>query len=150
MESATTVKGYYTMVQSELPYINDINGWGLYVETNNNFYFNHDKTFSGYINFWCQFSEIDHFGRSNTYYSLDAGIQHLFFDRNLSVSLTGTDLLQSSVPTIYSTVNGLKQTYTNFQVFSNIKIAATWHFGSNNRKNKPIKTGNEAEMERAN
>lgn len=150
MESNDQVNAYYTVAHSHLPYINSIQGLGLYMQTNNTFYFNEDKTVTGVINFWCQFPEVDHFGRSNTYYKLDIGLQILTLQKRLSLSLNGTDLLQSSVPTIYSTVNNLKEVYTNFQVFSNIKFSATWNFGSSHSERTHVKTGNEAERNRVN
>lgn len=150
MESNNQVNAYYTMAQSHLPYINGIQGFGLYVATNNTFSFNENKTISGIVNFWCQFPEVDHFGRSNTYYKLDLGLQALTMQKKLSLSLNATDLLQSSVSTIYSTVNNLREIYTNFQVFSNIKFSATWNFGNSHTERKHVKTGNEAERDRVN
>jgi hypothetical protein len=150
MESNNQVNAYYTMAQSHLPYINGIQGFGFYVATNNTFSFNENKTISGIVNFWCQFPEVDHFGRSNTYYKLDLGLQALTMQKKLSLSLNATDLLQSSVPTIYSTVNNLREIYTNFQVFSNIKFSATWNFGNSHTERKHVKTGNEAERNRVN
>jgi outer membrane receptor protein involved in Fe transport len=150
MESTNQVNAYYTYVYSDLPYINGIKGAGLFVETNNTFYFNRNKTFMGSLGFWCQFPEIDHFGRSDTYYSLDIGLQALAFQKRLSLSLTAGDLLQSSASKVYTTVNNIRNAYTNFQLNSSIRLSATWNFGHNEHKRVPVNTGNEAERDRVN
>ncbi|GAA4307584.1 outer membrane beta-barrel family protein [Compostibacter hankyongensis] len=150
MESDNQVNGYYTIARSGLPYISGIDGWGVYMATNNTFFFNKEKTITGNLGFWCQFPEIDHFGRSDTYYKLDVGVQGLVFKKKLSLSLDAVDVLQSSAAVIRSTVNNIHETYTNFQVFSNIKFTATWNFGNNTRERTPVKTGNEEERSRVN
>ncbi len=88
-------------------------------------------------------------GKSDTYYNLDAGVQTLLLDKRLNLSLTASDILQSSAPVIHSTVNHLRETYTNFQVFSNVRLAVSWNFGNKKIKQKPVETGNKSEKERA-
>src|SRR5699024_5567030 len=53
-ETSNAIRGYDTRVHSNISYINGIAGWGLFVETNNTFYFNREKTFSGFLGFWYQ------------------------------------------------------------------------------------------------
>lgn len=149
LDASGQLTGYYTKAHSSLPFIADVSGFGWYVASNNNLSLNKAKTLSAAINFWCQFPQVDHIGKSDTYYKLDLGFNVLTLKRKLSLSLNATDLLQSSVPTIHTTVNNMQETYTNFQVFSNVKLSATWHFGGNN-KHQQVGTGNEDERERVN
>jgi hypothetical protein len=150
LESTVQVNAYYTRAHSSLPYINGITGFGLYVATNNTLTLNKAGTLKGAANFWCQFPEVDHIGRSNTYYKLDLGLMVFTLHKKLSIALNGSDLLQSSGSVVHTTVQDLHETFTNFQVFSNIKLSASWHFGNNKVKRKPISTGNEAERARIN
>ncbi len=148
-ENNSQVNVYYTTTHSDFDFIDGIEGMGLYLETNNTVFFNKEKTWSGFIQFWCQFPEVKDMGKSDTYYNLDAGVQTLLLDKRLNLSLTASDILQSSAPVIHSTVNHLRETYTNFQVFSNVRLAVSWNFGNKKIKQKPVETGNKSEKERA-
>lgn len=150
MESSALVRGYYTKVNSDIAYINGIDGWGLYAETNNTFYFNRDKTFSGFLGFWYQFPEVDHFGRSNAYYNLDVGLQWLALQKRLNIALNFSDVFQSSASKVFTTVDQIRNTYTAFQLNSQIRLSASWSFGSETHKRNPTSTGNEAERNRIN
>jgi len=150
METSNQISGYYTKVNSALSYISGIDGWGLYAETNNTFYFNQDKTLSGFLGAWYQFPEVDHFGKSNAYYNVDIGLQLLTLQNRLNISLNFSDVFHSSASKIYTTVDQVKNTYTDFQLSSQIRLSATWNFGNNNYKRKHVTTGNEAERSRTN
>lgn len=147
-ESNNQVSAYYTRVHSNLAFINDIAGPGLFLESNNTFYFNQDKTFSGIIGFWYQFPETDHFGKTNAYYNVEMGLQLLTMRKRLSLSLNFSDVFQSSASKIYNVVDQISNTYTSFQLNSQIRLSASWSFGHGNRQNKPATTGNESERNR--
>ena len=149
-ENNTLAKGYYTRVHSDIADIRGITGWGLYVETGNTFYLNLEKTLSGYLGFWYQFPEIIGFGRSNAYYSVDVGMQWQPLDKRLSLALNYSDPFQSSASATHTTVDGIRSTYTNFQLNSQIRLSATWHFGRPATARKPTETGNAAERSRVN
>ncbi len=149
-ETHNLLTAYHTTIQSNKNYISGMNNWGGYVETNNTFYLNEDKTFSGYFGFWYQFPEIDHFGRSNSYYNVDLGLQMTTLQKRLTVSLNYSDIFQSSASTITSIVKDFKTTYTNFQLNSQIKLSAEWHFGQENLKKNKTSSGNKEERNRLN
>lgn len=146
-ESTNQFNLYYTDAKSNLFIVKDLAGWGKYIATSNNFYFNKDKTFSGAINYWCQFPEIDHIGRSNTYSSLDLGLMYTTLNKKWNFALNATDIFKNSAPTIYTTVNGLQQSFDNFQLSRSIVFGLTYKFGSN-RKSDNRKSGNEEEKSR--
>lgn len=150
MESANTVRGYYTRVRSNLSYIPDIDGWGAYLETNNTFSLNRDKSLNGFLGFWYQFPGVDQFGRSNTYYNVDAGIQWLTLQKRLTLSLNYSDIFRSSASKVFTTVDQIRNTYTDFQLNSQLKFSVSWNFGNENNKRVPANTGNEAERARTN
>lgn len=148
LESNNQVNAYYTNVNSNLAFINGMAGPGLFLESNNTFYLNQDKTFSGIIGFWYQFPEVNHFGKTNAYYNLDLGLQLLTMKKRLSISLNYSDVFQSSASKIYNTVNQIRNTYTSFQLNSQIRLSASWSFGNKDQQRQSSTTGNEAERSR--
>ncbi|MGH2643643.1 MAG: outer membrane beta-barrel family protein, partial [Chitinophagaceae bacterium] len=147
-ESNSQINAYYTKVYSNLAFMNDIAGPGLFIESNNTFYFNQDKTFSGMIGFWYQFPQVAQFGQSNGYYNVDFGLRLLAINKRLSLSLNFSDIFQSSASKIYNVVDQISNTYTSFQLNSHIRISASWNLGNENHERKPTDTGNESEKKR--
>lgn len=150
METTNQLNAYYTDVRSGLDYIEGVSGMGLYLATNNTFFFNQAKTLRGAVDFWYQFPEIDHFGKSDAYYNLDLGLEWQTPGKKLTVSVHGVDLLQSSGPVIHTVVNGIKNTFTNFQIYRQVILSLSWQFGREAVKHTPASTGNEAERNRVN
>jgi outer membrane receptor protein involved in Fe transport len=150
LTTSDLARGYYTNVCSDISYIDGLNGLGLYMESKNTFYFNRDKTISGFLGFWYQFPEIDHFGRSDVYYSVNMGVEWAPPQKRLSLSLNYNDLFQSSASTVHTIVNVIRNTYTNFQLHSQIRFSVTWHFGKKNSGQKSTTTSNKAERSRVN
>lgn len=147
-ESSNQFNLYYTKSKSELAIVKDLAGWGKYISTTNNFYFNKDKSFGGAINYWCQFPEVDHIGKSNTYSSLDLGLMYTTLNKKWTLALNATDLFKNSAPTFYTTVNGLKQSFDNFQLSRSIVFALTYKFGRDQIQSSNRASGNEDEKSR--
>jgi outer membrane receptor protein involved in Fe transport len=150
VESSDLLRGYYTKVRSDIDYIDGRDGLGLYLESKNTFYFSRDKTVRGFLGFWYQFPEIDHFGRADAYYSVNMGLEWSPPEKNLSLSLNYNDLFKSSASRVHTIVDQIRNTYTNFQLNSQIRFSVTWHFGSNNSAHNPTETSNKAERSRVN
>lgn len=150
LETSNEVNGYYTKVKSHLSYISGIGGWGLYAATNNTFNFNQEKTLNGFLGFWYQFPEVNHFGKSNAYYNVDLGLQLLIIQKRLSIGVNYSDVLRSSASKMFTTVDQVKNTYTDFQLSSQVRLSASWSFGNDHNKQKRVTTGNEAERSRTN
>lgn len=148
LENTTMASAYYTKVRSHLSYIDGIDGLGGYVETNNTIYLNRDKTLNAFLGFWYQFSEIDHFGRSDAYYSVNAGVQWITLNKRLHLALNFNDIFQSSAFGVTTTVDGVKNRYTHFQLNSQLRLSASWYFGKKENKKVNTETSNEAERNR--
>ncbi len=147
-ESRNLLSGYYTQVRSGVPFIKGIDGLGAYVETNNTFYLNSDKTLNIFLGFWYQFSAIEHFGRSDDHYSLDAGLEWMLLQKKLHLALNFNDIFQSSAFGVATTVDGVKNRYTNFQLNSQLRLSAAWYFGKQKNKNTSTETSNKSERSR--
>lgn len=139
---------YYTDAQSAMPQISSIRGWGMYLATNNNIYFNRDKTFAGAVNCWYQFPEINHIGRSDAYYKVDIGLKASVLQKKVDISLTVNDIFQSSAMGITSTINGVRQQLNNFQLNRYVLLGINYRFGSKPAKLPADDTGNADEKGR--
>jgi len=139
---------YYTKSKSRLNYVQDQNGWGQYVSLGNTFYFNKKKNFSGAVNFWCQFPEVDHIGTTNTYNSLDLGLLFTTENKKWTLGLNATDIFKNSCPTYYTQVNGLQQSYEHFQLNRSLIFSLTYQFGHISKTINQRNTGNQEERSR--
>lgn len=150
MESNNQINLYYTTVHSVLSYVKSERAPGAFIETDNTFFFNRNKTLAGSLGFRYQFPAIEQFGITDGYSNLSMGIRLTTLQKKLNISLTMNDLFRSSASTLHTTVNGLQNTFTNFQLNSHILLSASWNFGSTENRITPARTGNESERERAN
>ncbi len=147
-DSNLQVNVYHTSATSQLAYINSIKGWGAYAATNNNFFLNKDKTFSAAANFWYQFPEIDHIGRSSNYYKLDFGVKGTVANKKLDIALMLNDALRSSASSVSSVVNGLPTRFTNFQLARYLQLSVAYRFGNTTTKTESRDKGNSEETGR--
>lgn len=139
---------YHTDAKSALTTVNGISGFGTYIATNNNIYFNADKSFSCAVNFWYQFPEIDHVGRSDAYYKLDLGLKASVFKKKFDVSFVINDVFRSSASAVTTIVNGVRQKYTNFQINRYALVGISYRFGNSQNKAEKQDTGNQEEKGR--
>jgi hypothetical protein len=139
---------YHTDAKSAISAVKNISGFGAYIASNNNIYFNADKSFSGAVNFWYQFPEIDHIGRSDAYYKLDLGFKASVLKKKVDVSFVMNDVFRSSASAVTTTVNGIRQKYTNFQINRYALLGISYHFGNSQSKTEKQDTGNQDEKGR--
>jgi hypothetical protein len=78
------------------------------------------------------------------------GLQWLALQKRLNIALNFSDVFQSSASKVFTTVDQIRNTYTAFQLNSQIRLSASWRFGSEDHKRNPTSTGNEAERNRIN
>ncbi len=138
----------YTRAKSKLANINGVNGFGLYLATNNNIFLNEDKTLAAAVNFWYQFPEVDKISRTNGYYKLDLGFKAAVLKKKVDLALTVNDLFLSSAPVITTTVNNIKQKFTNFQLNRYALLSLSYRFGNSTAKSGDKNTGNAEERSR--
>ncbi|MDB5088206.1 MAG: TonB-dependent receptor [Mucilaginibacter sp.] len=148
LDNNEQVTAYHTSAHSDLLYINSIKGYGLYLATNNTIYFNKDKTFASAVNFWYQFPEVDHIGRADAYYKLDVGFSAMALQKKLNISLNLNDAFRSSANAVTTTVNDIREKFTNFQLNRFVQLAVSYRFGKETNTGK-ADTGNADERERA-
>jgi outer membrane receptor protein involved in Fe transport len=147
-ESNTLISLYYTNAHSVIANIRSIRGFGYYLSSANNFYFDLHKTLAAAVNFWYQFPEVDHIGRSGKYYRLDLGFKATLPGNKLNIALLMNDIFRSSASSVKTTVNGIKQQLTNFQFNRFIQLSLSYRFGKKNEDAGARSTGNEEERGR--
>lgn len=145
-ESNALVSFYHTKARSAISSIGDIGGFGAYLSSTNNLYFNQSKTFAAAISFWYQFPEVDHIARSDRYYKLDIGVKATTRNKKWDIALNLNDAFRSSALAYSYTVNSIPQKFTNFQIIRYLQLSLNYRFGSGTTKNRS--TGNEEERGR--
>lgn len=146
-ESFEQVNAYYTSARSAIPEVQDRNGPGLYISTNNNFFLNKTKTIAAAVNFWHQFHEVDRMGRSHNYYKLDIG-GRATLNEKIELSLTLNDALRKSASTVDMVVNGIDERFTNFQFNRYLLLTLNYRFGQKKNNAESRSPGNEDERKR--
>jgi hypothetical protein len=140
---------YHTTAQSSLPYIKGVRATSAYLSSTNNLYFNESKTVAAAINFWYQFPDVDHIGKTDRYYKLDVGVKATTANKKWDLALNLNDAFRSSALAYSYTVNGIPQKFTNFQIIRYLQFSATYRFGSGSGISSTRTPGNEDERGRA-
>jgi hypothetical protein len=139
---------YHTDAKSSLAEIKGIKKMGAYFSTNNNLYFNRQKTTALAVNFWYQFPEVDHISKTYRYYKMDIGIKTSAIDRKLDIALNVNDVFRSSAMAYSYTVNNIPQTFTNFQIMRYVQLSLNYRFGRSSGSAPQRMPGNEEEKGR--
>jgi len=121
---------------------------GGYVSSTNNLYFNQSKTIAAAVNLWYQFPEVDHIGRTFRYYKLDVGLKAATANKKWDVGVNLNDAFRSSAMAYSYTVNGIAQTFTNFQIIRFWQLSLTYRFGNGSGTANTRTSGNEEEKGR--
>ncbi|SDI10257.1 outer membrane beta-barrel family protein [Chryseobacterium jejuense] len=140
----------YQNVKSKVPYTASIDGYNAYLYSNNDFTLNKKKTVSLSVNYGLQLPgryQIFHISTMNI---LDVTIKVLCLDKKFSVSLTGTDLLNSQRPLISYQSNGIDTNFRNNNYTRGFRLSLSYRFGNNDMKSKDRNFGNEEERNRMN
>lgn len=147
-ESSAMLSIYHTNAHSSLANIRSLKGMGAYLSSTNTLYFNKSKTVATAINFWYQFPEVDHIGKTFRYFKLDVGVKAATANKKWDVALNLNDAFRSSAMAYSYTVNGIAQTFTNFQIIRYWQLSLSYRFGNGQGTNKIRTSGNEEEKGR--
>lgn len=139
---------YYTRAHSTLPSIQSVQGTGAYLASSNKIYFNARKTLAAAVNFWYQFPEVDHISRTFRYYKLDLGLKATTPDKKWDLALNLNDATRTSAMAYKYTVNGIPQTFTNFQIIRYWQLSVTYRLGKGQETSGGRSSGNEEERGR--
>lgn len=147
-ETSAMLSFYYTRAHSALPEIQSLQGTGAYLASSNKIYFNRSKTLAAAVNAWYQFPEVDHISRTYRYYKLDLGLKATTPNKKWDLALNLNDVTRSSAMAYRYTVNGIPQTFTNFQIIRYWQLSITYRFGKGQEAGSSRSSGNEEERGR--
>lgn len=151
LESINQVDVFYNTSNSNITQtLSNLNGFGAYFSTLNQFVFNPSKTILGEANFWCQFPAVDGLNKNKSQYNLDLGIKTLLFNKKIQLAITATDVLKTNQYRFKSLINNISQEYNNYYDNRQLKIAFRYNFGNEKIKQQDRKPGNEEERKRSN
>jgi len=140
----------YQNVKSRTNLIASVDGYNGYIYSNNDFTVNQSKTLFIGLNYGLQLPGRYQVFNISTLNILDVSVKFLALKKNLSITLTGEDLLNAQKPLISYYSNGIKNTMNNYGDSRAFRIALSYKFGNQSVKSKDRNFGNEEERNRAN
>jgi outer membrane receptor protein involved in Fe transport len=150
-ESNISAYVYYKNIKSSLPQtLPSFKGWSAFLETENNYTINKQKTVSLALNCWYQFPEYYAIYDTKGYWSMDFGIRTLFLDKKLTIALYASDIFRTLKIKNTSIFNNIVNDFENYEYRQSIRLSLRYAFGNRNISGKNIKSSNEEEKRRAN
>ncbi len=141
---------YYSDSKSSLQITNQrLFGWGGDFSINCDYFINNSKTIIFNTRFSNIFKGVWDLDRNNSYNQLDASLKFLFFDKNLQITLAGTDLFHSYQQEFISYTNDIQINYKSYLDKRAFRISLIYNFGNNKISSRNKSTGNEDEKNRA-
>ncbi|WP_345200685.1 outer membrane beta-barrel family protein [Chryseobacterium ginsengisoli] len=148
--SFTGFNANYQNVKSKTDLIGSIDGYNAYIYSNNDFTLNKSKTAFFSVNYGLQLPgryQVFHISTMNI---LDVSVKFLFLEKNLTLIITGQDLLNGQRPLISYKSNGVETNVRSYEDSRGFRISLSYKFGNNNIKSEQRNFGNEDERNRVN
>lgn len=139
----------YQHVKSKTSFVKSIDGYNAYFYSNNDFTLNSSKSAFFGLNYGLQLPgryQIFHISRLHI---LDVSMKFLLLNKNLSLTVTGEDLLNAQRPLISYHSNGIKNDVRSYRDTRGFRISLSYKFGNRSIKSAQRNFGNEDERERA-
>lgn len=140
----------YQKVKSKSEFFKSIDGYNGYIYSNNEFLLNKQKTVLIGMNYSVQLPGRYQIFTISTLNILDFSVKFLAFDKNLSITLAGEDLLNAQKPLITYYSNDIKNSIKSYGDTRAFRISLSYKFGNKSIASKQRDFGNEDERERAN
>ncbi len=148
-ESINTCNVNYSYADALLDYINDRrNGTNVYLSTNNNFTLNKDKTIMSSIDAWYNFAGVYDIYETSSSSNLNLSFKFLFLQKDLQLTITGSDLFKSQITEVTAFSNNVKTTYENYYDTRRLRFSLRYNFGNKKIKVNRKDFGNEEEKGR--
>lgn len=139
----------YQHVKSKTSFVESIDGYNAYFYSNNDFTLNSSKSVFFGLNYGLQLPgryQIFHISRLQI---LDVSMKFLLLNKNLSLTVTGEDLLNAQRPLISYHSNGIKNDVRSYRDTRGFRVSLSYKFGNKSIKSSQRNFGNEDERERA-
>ncbi|CAA9203054.1 TonB-dependent receptor domain-containing protein [Flavobacterium collinsii] len=123
-------------------------GFNSMISTNNDFILNSKKTLLFNLNYWYSFPGNDGFYKNDAMSSLSLTLQYLLLDKDLTLSLKGSDIFRTEVISINSRVNDVYNEGRYYRDRQALQFSVSYKFGNKKIKTGQRETGNEEERSR--
>ena len=118
------------------------------IYTNNDFALNKKKTFMLNAGFFYEFPYLAAYNRIDALYILNAGIKLLFFNENITLSLTANDILRTNHSKSNLISNNIRYIYDNYGDTQNLRLFISYKFGNRNLRTTKHNMSNTDEQDR--
>ncbi|MFD2583309.1 TonB-dependent receptor domain-containing protein [Pedobacter vanadiisoli] len=150
-ESNSQLDFFYNVARSGIAQtLGNLNGFGVYFSTLNQFVFNSSKTILGEISLWYQLPTVDGLSQNKSQYNLDVGIKTLLLNKKIQLAFTAADVFKTNRYRFSSVINNIRQEYHNYYDSRQLRITFRYNFGNEKIKTRDRKSGNEEERGRSN
>lgn len=123
-------------------------GFNSRLSTNNDFNLNSDKTVLFNVSYWYSFPGVEGIFTNKEMSSFSLAFQYLLWNKDLKISLRGTDIFKTEKINRSSVVNGVYQEGKNYYDSQSFQLAVSYKIGNKKSTPKQRTTGNEEERSR--
>lgn len=138
----------YSRSTFDLESADDQEGFNSFLSASNDFELNSKKTILGGINYWYSFPGVDGIFKTKAQSSLDVSLQFLLLDKDMNITLRGSDLFRDALQQRTTNINEVNQELNSYFDTRQFWLILTYKFGNQNIKSKENKGGNEEERNR--
>ncbi|MFZ2284313.1 MAG: TonB-dependent receptor [Lutibacter sp.] len=151
LESNNSMDVYYKKINSFLPETSsNYDGLSAFLETDNNYVLNENKTYFISFDFWYQFPQYYSIYKFKGYSNLDLGFKSLWLDKKLIFTIYASDVFKTLKNKNTSVFNGINTSFENYENRQSIRFTLKYSFGNNTNNIKSINSSNQEEKQRAN
>lgn len=118
------------------------------ISTSNDFALNSSKTILFNVSYWYRFVGIEGIYKKQAMSSLSFAIQYLLLDKDLKISLKGSDLFRAENDKGSSTVNGIYQEFKYYYDTQSVMLSLSYKIGNKKIKTNQRDAGNIEERRR--
>ena len=122
----------YQKVKSKTGLIASVDGFNGYIYTNNDFTLNTKKTVFAGVNYGLQLPGRYQVFNISTLNILDVSVKFLMMNKNLTLTITGEDLLNAQRPLISYYSNSIKTDIKSYSDTKALRISLSYKFGNKN------------------
>lgn len=124
------------------------NGFNSRLSTNNDFNLNTSKTVLFNVSYWYSFPGVEGIYTNKEMSSFSLAFQYLLWNKDLKISIRGTDIFKTEKIKRSSVVNGVYQEGKNYYDNQSFQLALSYKIGNKKSTPKQRTTGNEEERSR--
>jgi hypothetical protein len=148
MSTNFQLQGFKKINKSYLEIIDDTDLWGWYTSINNSMSLNKSKTLNAEVNFWYSSGNLELEAYQKKQYSLDLAFNTMLLNKDLVISISGSDVLRTMWETFSLTSTGINQKLVSYWQPPTYRFSLQYKFGNRKIQHKNRKAENSQEQNR--